>query len=114
MYQRTQRMIIDESKWRPLNSLSESGEFPGMGLIMRLIPLLHHNRRKEGDRQTAAITRELCRSRLGRRHDEEMKRRYTPATQLCVAGVDRLETEQLIVACDHVRETTQPRTEAPP
>ena len=33
-----------------------------------------------------------------RRHDEEVKRRYTPATQLCVAGVDRLEAEFVSVA----------------
>ncbi|HJQ27020.1 MAG TPA: hypothetical protein VKA60_24240, partial [Blastocatellia bacterium] len=44
-----------------------------------------------------------------RRHDEEVKRRYTPATQPCAAGVDRLEAEFASVACDHVKETTQPR-----
>jgi hypothetical protein len=51
---------------------------------------------------------------LRRRHDEEVKRRYTPATQPCAAGVDRLEAELPIVACDHVKETTRPITEAPP
>jgi hypothetical protein len=43
MYQRTQRIITDESKWRPLNSLSESNEFSGMRLIMHLSHRLHHN-----------------------------------------------------------------------
>jgi hypothetical protein len=40
--------------------------------------------------------RNLCLQR--RRHDEEVKRRYTPATQPCAAGVDRLEVDHSIVA----------------
>lgn len=34
-----------------------------------------------------------------RRYDEEVKRRYTLATQLCAAGVDRLEADGELVAC---------------
>ena len=36
-------MIIDESKWRPLNRVAESDEFPETPFIMRLIYFLHHN-----------------------------------------------------------------------